>query len=250
LGAPVVLLGMIEDPGQQEAVEQVMEETAQKLRAAQVDYRLVFEKGRGPAVIASYAHRGRYITVFGPFGRPAWKRIVQGRSFRRVLERVETPLLYVRQAHLQLRRILICMGGLDYAASVEHLGLYLAQAVNASVTLLHIVEPITRDYPVARELHDHWREILETDTPQGRNLKAALEEVKEAGLQADFKVRHGSVVHEILDEVHGGGYDLVGMGSAYSAHSLRHLYTPNVTAEVAEVLDIPVLTVRQGYDLL
>jgi hypothetical protein len=39
------------------------------------------------------------------------------------------------------------------------------------------------------------------------------------------------------------------MGSAYSAHSLRHLYMPNVTAEVSEVVAIPLLSVRLGYEL-
>jgi nucleotide-binding universal stress UspA family protein len=72
--------------------------------------------------------------------------------------------------------------------------------------------------------------------------------VRRAGFQPEFKVRHGDVVHQIIDEVRKGDYDLVGMGSAYSAHSLRHLYTPNVTAEVAEELEIPILTVRQAYD--
>jgi nucleotide-binding universal stress UspA family protein len=52
-------------------------------------------------------------------------------------------------------------------------------------------------------------------------------------------------VHEILDEVRQGKYDLLGMGSPYSAHSLRHLYMPNVTAEVAEGVLLPVLAVRQ-----
>jgi hypothetical protein len=34
------------------------------------------------------------------------------------------------------------------------------------------------------------------------------------------------------------------MGSLYSAHGLRQLYAPNVTAEVAEVIGCPVLSVR------
>jgi hypothetical protein len=76
-----------------------------------------------------------------------------------------------------------------------------------------------------------------------------MEEVRQAGLEVEFKVRHGSIVHEIVNEINHGSYDLLGMGSAYSAHSLRHLYMPNVTAEVSEVVAIPLLSVRLGYEL-
>jgi hypothetical protein len=41
-----------------------------------------------------------------------------------------------------------------------------------------------------------------------------------------------------------GNYDMICMGSHYSAHALRQLYMPNVTAEVAESAHCPVLTVR------
>jgi hypothetical protein len=37
---------------------------------------------------------------------------------------------------------------------------------------------------------------------------------------------------------------LVCMGSPHSAHGLRQMYAPNVTAEVAETIGCPVLTVR------
>jgi nucleotide-binding universal stress UspA family protein len=51
-------------------------------------------------------------------------------------------------------------------------------------------------------------------------------------------------VEEVLKEIKQGDYDLVCMGSPYSSHSLLHLYTPNVTAEVAETAHIPILTAR------
>ncbi|HEX2979610.1 MAG TPA: universal stress protein [Anaerolineaceae bacterium] len=66
-------------------------------------------------------------------------------------------------------------------------------------------------------------------------------------MKAEVIVRRGNVVSEILHEAHSGKYDLIGMGSPYSTHSLRHLYLPNVTAEVAESVEIPVMTVRAGW---
>jgi nucleotide-binding universal stress UspA family protein len=249
LNASVDLLGIVELPGQETLVQAALDETVRKLEAAQIAYQTIVDKGRGSEVIARVAQTKDYLTVIGPLGRPTWQRLLQGRSFRRILERVESPILYVPTARLPLKHMLICLGGLKYAQSLERMGLHLARLAGAKITLLHVVEPINLDYPTARQVQIHWKEILSTETPQGQNLRQALEEVRQAGLEAEFKVRHGSVVHEILDEVNHGPYDLLGMGSAYSAHSLRHLYMPNVTAEIAEVVTIPLLSVRLGHAL-
>ncbi len=244
LGAPVNLLGIIETEGQQACVEALLEETARKLEEKGLEYSAALERGRGSVVIAREAEAGRYLTIFGPLGRPTWRRVIQGRSFRRVMARVSGPLLYVPRAPLQLKRLLVCQGGLGYASQAEQVGLYLARRLGAQVTLLHVVEPVTLQYPTAQEVHAHWRAVEETDTPQGRRLRESLAEVQAAGLEGEIRVRHGNIVHEILDEIQSGSYDLVAMGSAYSAHALRRMYLPNVTAEVAEAAGCPVLTAR------
>jgi nucleotide-binding universal stress UspA family protein len=158
--------------------------------------------------------------------------------------------LYVREKHEQMNKILVCMGGLGYAESVLRLCLYLAKITGAGLTLLHIVEPVTLQYPTSKEVHDHWRNLAETDTPQGKNLRRGLDLAGATGLEVETKIRQGNPVHEIIEEVKTGEYDLVGMGSPHSTHSLRHLYMPNVTAEVAENLHRPVLAVRQEYPLI
>ena len=107
-----------------------------------------------------------------------------------------------------------------------------------------MVEPVTLEYPVSRTVLDHWKEIIETDTVVGGNLRRGMESAQEMELDTCFIVRHGNIMHEIVKEVESGKYDLVGMGSAYSAHTLRHLYLPNVTAEIAETINRPVLTAR------
>jgi nucleotide-binding universal stress UspA family protein len=78
----------------------------------------------------------------------------------------------------------------------------------------------------------------------GRSLRKALELAKQAGLNAKVVAREGHIVEQILAEIKEGEYDIVCMGSSYSAHSMRQLYTPNVTAEVAEAAHCPVMTAR------
>ena len=136
------------------------------------------------------------------------------------------------------------MGGLGYTITAEHLGLRVAQMNQATITLLTVVPPVDLDYPEARKIRDNWKILAETDTIPGRSLRAGLEKAREAGLETHIKVRHGNIVEEILEEVKAGGYELVCMGSQFSARSLRQLYTANVTADVAESCQIPILTVR------
>ena len=245
---PVTLLGIIERSTRRTSVEEVIESASARLEAAGIPYQTQLIGGNSRKVICQQAVADRHLTVFGPFDRPLLRRWLRGRSFRRVLEQIETPVLYVKQPHFQLRKILVCMGGLGYAVTAERWALSLAQRLDASVTIFHVVEPISYTYPIAQKIHDHWNEILETDTPQGQHLRDALEDAQNMSVPATFQVRQGDIVHEIVTEVHSQDYDLVVMGSPNSSANLRHLYMPNVTAEIAENVDCPVLAAAFGQE--
>ncbi len=250
LDTSVVLLGILEHQEDRSGLEKLLAETGVRLDQNNVSYQTLIREGRASIQIPNHAKMGNFLTIVGPLGRPTWRRWLRGRTFRRLLAGMASPLIYVPEERLSLRHILVCMGGLGYAFSMEQVILQLAQSTGARLTLLNVVEPVTFDYPVAKEVQHHWKHLLETDTPQGRNLQKAVREAEGAGLQVDVKVRHGNVVGEILDEVRGKDYDLIGLGSPYSGHSLRHLFIPNVTAEVAEAIDRPVLTVRSGFEIV
>jgi nucleotide-binding universal stress UspA family protein len=200
--------------------------------------------GNAQAVIPAHASAEGVLAVLGHLGRPLLRRLARGSSFRDLLAAIVSPILYVPVSRVPLRRLLICSGGLPYATSLEQFAIRLAKAARASITLLHVVEPVAYDYPLAREVESHWRSLLETDTPQGHNLIAAKQEAETQGVPLDVEVRRGSPVREILTQARRGDYDLLGLGSPHSAHSLRHLFMPNVTAEVAEAARCPVLAVR------
>jgi len=239
----VVLLGGVEKPARRPQVEALLEETGRSLQRAAVPYRSVLREGKPEQVIAGEA--SERLTVLGPMvGRLAWAH-----ALSRILAAVESPVLHVAEVHRRLERVLLCTGGLRYAEGVIRTGGWLARAFGATVTLLHVVEPVTLEYPVANEVKTHWSHLLETDTPQARRLKEALATLEGMGVAAEVHVRHGPVVHEILREIREGGYDLVGVGSPYAAQSLRRLYRPNVAVEVAEAADRPVLIARAPQDL-
>ncbi len=209
-----------------------------------VDYTLEVQNGNAEDVIPRKAKQGNYIIVLGPLGRPQFRRMLTGRSIRHLMEEIEQPILYVPESKLPLKKILICIGGLGYEVTAEHIAMQMAMKSRAEITLLHIIPQIDLNYPTAKTVSANWQNLTETDTPIGRSLRQALEIAKNDGLTANVKARQGNVVEEIMAEVKEGNYDLLCMGSIYSTNALRQLYAPNVTAEVAEDGLCPILSAR------
>ncbi|MBN1305628.1 MAG: universal stress protein [Anaerolineales bacterium] len=133
---------------------------------------------------------------------------------------------------------------MEYGFTVEEIGLQIANTMGASITILHIIPPINMDYHTSRTVKENPEYLTDTDTILGRVLRKGLENARQSSLDAVLKIRQGNIVPEILEELQSGEYDLICMGSPYSTHSLRQLYRPNVTAEVAEIAGCPALIAR------
>jgi nucleotide-binding universal stress UspA family protein len=225
-------------------LEDVFERAVSLFKQKGVEYSLELQNGAAEQVIPERANRGDFITVVSPLGRPQLKRWLTGRSIRHLMEEIRGPILYVPQVRLPLKKLLISIGGLGYEVAAENLAFQVASASQSDVTILHVIPPTDLDYPSTRDVVEHSKDLAETDTLPGRSMRQALGVAQKAGVNARAIARQGNVVEEILGEIREGGYDLVCMGSAYSASALRQLYMPNVTAEVAESAHCPVLTVR------
>ncbi|PWB68752.1 MAG: hypothetical protein C3F07_21430 [Anaerolineales bacterium] len=225
-------------------LEEVFERAVSLFKERGVEYSLEVRMGEAEQVIPERSNSGEYITAVGPLGRPQIRRWLTGRSIRPLMEKIQGPILYVPAVRLPVRKLLISVGGLGYEVAAENLAFQVAVASHADVTVLHVVPPADLDYPTTREVREHLDDLAETDTLPGRSLRQALDLARSAGLQAGARARQGNVVEEILNEIREGDYDLVCMGSPYSASAMRQLYTPNVTAEVAEVAHCPVMTAR------
>ncbi len=249
LGAPVTLLGVAERLSSapiddKYPLEDIFARAVELFKEKGLTYSLEIQNGDAEEVIPRKAKEKDCIIVVGPLGRPPLRRFLVGRSIRQLMAEILGPILYVPRVRLPLQRLLICLGGLGYEVTAEHLAIRVGVMSQAQVTLLHVAPPVDLDYPTARAEREHWQDLVDTDTLPGRNLKQALEAARAAGLTASVKARQGNVVEEILAEIREGNYDLVCMGSPYSAHGLRHMYGPNVTDEVMESATCPILTAR------
>jgi nucleotide-binding universal stress UspA family protein len=225
-------------------LEDVFERAVALFNEKGLNYRLEIRNGEAENVIPETSNSGNYITVVSRLGRPQLRRLITGRSIRPLMEKIKGPILYVPELRLPLKKILISAGGLGYEEAAENLALQVATANQADVTILHVVPLTELDYPATRGVRGHTDDLAQTNTLPGRSLRHALEIAQKAGLNAKAIARQGIVVEEILAELKEGNYDMVCMGSSYSATTLRQYYSPHVTAEVAEAAHCPVLTAR------
>jgi nucleotide-binding universal stress UspA family protein len=253
LDKKITLLGVTEHPSpaaidDHHPLEDIFARAVELFQQKGVEYALEVQNGNAEEVIPRRARLGDYIVVQGPLGRPQIRRMLTGSSIRHLMEEITQPILYVPVSKLPLKKILICIGGLGYEVTAEHIAMQMAMKSRAELTLLHIVPPMDLDYPTAKTVSANWRHLGDTNTPVGRSLRQALEIAKSDGLTAHIKARQGSVVEEILAENKEGNYDLLCMGSPYSANALRQLYAPNVTAEIADDAGCPILTARFKRD--
>jgi nucleotide-binding universal stress UspA family protein len=248
LHTPVRLL-CVRQRGSSDLLEEQAQRSALALKEMDVAVEIRWAEGDlVNAVLREMSGMPEAMLVISDKYRPIWRRWVRFGRFRRLQASLSSPILRVRDACWPLQNIIVCSGGLPYTIPVERLATRLAKAAGARLTFLHVVEPVMLDYPLAKEVHSHWEHLLQTDTPQARHLKQALDFAEQIGVEARVVVRHGLILHEILDEIRSGGYDLVGMGSTYSSTSLSRLFRPDVTALVSAAVDCPLLTQRGSAD--
>lgn len=249
----LTLLGVIENLSpaaidDHNPLEDFFERAVELFREKGVEYSLETQNGNAEDVISKKANTGDYLTVVGPLGRPQLRRWLTGRSIRHLMETIQGAILYVPESRLPVKKILISIGGIGYEVAAENLAFDIAKAVGAEVTIMHVVPPTNLDYPSTRDVREHVKDLAQTNTLPGRGLRTALEIAQQEGLKAKVTARQGHIVEEILAEVREGNYDLVCMGSPYSASGLRQFYSPNVTAEIAEAVHRPVLIARYKRD--
>jgi nucleotide-binding universal stress UspA family protein len=244
LRAQVTLLGAPVRPDGGD-LPRIAADTCEGLRAAGVRCEILTRPEEPRRAITAQATQIPYdLIAVGLLERGRIRRCLRGPSTRRILRDVSAPVLVVPSDRPELRRILVCTGDLWYPTAAIHLVGRLAQAAGAAVTLLYVApEPLLR-YPILREVEDAWGALLQTDTPQGQNLKAGRDALRDLGVETGVLLRHGRVDRQILAEILEGEYDLVALGSTYAARGLHRYFVGSITDLAVERAERPVLVVR------
>lgn len=143
-----------------------------------------------------------------------------------------------------LRRILICTGGKNLANPMIEKGVALAKAAGAHVTLLHVTNPVPSMYTGMDEIEETLTELLQTETPTAKHLRAAAAYMAEQQIEANLETRQGDVLEEILAVAQTGGYDLIIIGAASKDNRLKEWMMGDVTRSLVNHASCAVLVVR------
>ncbi|HEX2979609.1 MAG TPA: universal stress protein [Anaerolineaceae bacterium] len=169
LGLAIHLLCIDEKSERTPELKQVIDDTVQRMETAHIPHEIEVLAGSCETILPQRAAESAYISIVGRLARPFWRNWITGRSFRSLLADIASPLIYVPRIHWPLKRMLICTGGLKYVFSLEHVAFHLARQLGAEITLLHVVQPVQMDYPLAQNVQEHWKTLLQTNTPPGTN---------------------------------------------------------------------------------
>ncbi|MBT3190408.1 MAG: universal stress protein [Anaerolineae bacterium] len=240
---PLTLLGVVEKFDAEHPVEETFSRAVTLFQEKNLVYNLQIVNGDTEDVLAELDWDENTYLFVGPLGRSQFRHWLVGRSLRKILENVPSPIFYTREARLPIKKILICFGGLEYTGRAEEIGLEIGKRAGAEVKFLHVIPPVESDHLPMQEIKEDSEESL--DENPARTLKNAQKHAKKQGIKPNVIVRQGNIVQQILAELDAQRYDLICMGSSFSdPNNLRRLYVPNVTAEIAEAVNCPVLTAR------
>ncbi|MBT3321823.1 MAG: universal stress protein [Anaerolineae bacterium] len=240
---PLTLLGIVEKFDMEHPVEEIFSRAVSLFQEKKIAYDLQLVNGDTEDVLEKMSWDDKTYLFVGPLGRSQFRQWFVGRSFRKILEKVSSPIFYVREARLPIKKILMCFGGLDYTSNAEKIGLEIGRRAGAEVKFLHVVPPVESEHLPTQETEKKPEKLI--DKKPAKTLEKAQEHADDEGVETNIVVRQGNIVQQIIEELETQNYDLVCMGSSFShPDKLRQYYAPNVTAEVAEAVNCPILSAR------
>jgi nucleotide-binding universal stress UspA family protein len=166
-----------------------------------------------------------------------------------ITESVTPPVLVVPVARAALRRILICTGGGIYIANAVNLASKLAKDLAAEVTLLTVTTQPAAMHGTLFRRQENVDALLNSNSALARNLRNQKQIIERVGVPVTVRVRHGIVIDQILAEIEEHDYDLVVAGSWPARDTWRTYVIGNVTRQIVNLTDRPVLVVRSTIGL-
>ncbi|HYM00253.1 MAG TPA: universal stress protein, partial [Blastocatellia bacterium] len=162
----------------------------------------------------------------------------------RIIKSVEPPVLVVIGERRSLERILVCSGGERYIDRAVGITGRFAKPLGATVSLLHVMAQPPALYADMIRLKDDPSLLLQSDSDLGRNLRREKESLAKIGVECEVTIRQGLVVNEVFKEIRAGNYDLVVTGSSPVGDAFRSYIMGNITREIVNRAECPVLVVR------
>lgn len=193
------------------------------------------------------------LVVVGTKGKSGLAHVLLGSTAERIIRTAPCPVLTVRMdpeevspgkagpcEGISLNRILVPIDFSDCSLEAVEYAALLAQRHRASLTLLHVLEPVSYGLDFTLLHSGKQEEMRERMTARLGDMTRTLAEAK---IQADSQVRGGTPFESILDSAKTIPADLIVMGT-HGRRGLSHALSGSVAEAVLRQSRCPVLTVR------
>jgi nucleotide-binding universal stress UspA family protein len=247
--AETTLLGIAEKPEDEKPLREALESEAEKLRRFGASPEIVVRAGEPIREILEQTKAKSYdMTIIGARRKassgPYWRA---GKTYE-VIKAIPTPVLLATGICETMKSLIVCTGGKKYIDAAVELTGRIAAAVGASVTLLHVMAEPPAIYSDLVRLEEDVERLLQSGSELGRNLLAQKESLEKLGILVEVRVRHGFVVDEIFADVSERGHDLIVTGSSPTRGPLGHYIMGDLTREIVNRANVPVLVARSTKD--
>ena len=247
--AEVTLLGITEEVAQEEPIFASLRRGQQLLREKSVSAELTIKSGDPIEEIVRRTRETSYdLVVIGAVRKGTRGPFVMSAKAYKIIKAVSPPVLVVIGNRGRLGRILICSGGEKYIDRAVEFAGGLAHAASASVTVLHVMAEPPAVYADLIRMEEDINMLLHSNSDLGRNLRGEKEALERMGVASEVMLKHGLVISEVFKEVKRGDYDLVVTGSSPVGGNLRTYIMGNITREIVNRAECPVLVVRSGAE--
>lgn len=245
--SPTTLLGIVEDPTQEEALRRALESEANMLRQKEVTPEIVVRTGEPILQILAETTANEYdLAIIGARRKGTGGLYWRPEKTYEVIKAVPPPVLVAIGTCDRVQRILVCTGGKKYIDDAVELAGEIAQCVKGTITLLHVMAEPPAIYADLLRLEEDVDRLLRSDSELGRNLRGQKEELEKLGLTVEVRIRHGLALDQIFAEVREGEHDLIVTGTSQARGPFRHYIMGDLTRGILNRADCPVLVARAG----
>ncbi|HXG94606.1 MAG TPA: universal stress protein [Blastocatellia bacterium] len=245
--AETTILGITEKPAEEDVIFDSLRRSQQVLKDRGVTAELIIKAGEPIEEIVKRTQETTYdLVVIGATRKGTRGPFLMSAKAYKIIKAVEPPVLVVIGNRETLNRMMICSGGEKYIDRAVEFAGSIARAANASVTLFHVMAEPPAVYSDLIKMEEDVNLLLHSSSGLGQNLRREKELLEKMGVQTEVRLRHGLVISEVFKEIRRGDYDLVVTGSSPEGGTLRTYIMGNITREIVNRAECPVLVVRGG----
>lgn len=245
LSAETTLLGVVDKKRKVEGQWRVLGKVASTLAEHELPVHVRVEAGNAESIIMAHMEETAYdLIAVGTLGGKRSRRMFVDSVGMHIVEQASGSVLLIKGKRPSLSRVLICASGTQQGHMAVWAGASLACGAGTTATVLHVVDAMPAMYAGLEQMEETLAELLQSDTEKARELKWAAQVIKAECEISELKLRRGIVVDEILREGQVGDYGLIVMGSSRSAGGLVRVLMGDLTREIVNRAQRPVLVVR------